>query len=731
MIQHEMLLGGCRSDVLASYLKALGILRVVAEQVPGSEALGSWDRAGGFCLRSTLDQEALVAFFLESYAPTPIVTPWNGGGGFFPKDNQTGISALEQSTAPRFAAYRETIEACRAQLAHLKIKEKPDEEQKRRLLPALRRWLPDAAVRWLDATCVFSEDPRYPALLGTGGNDGRLDFANNFMQRLAEVLLQPPAKTGRSRRAAAEGDRPLPAQRLRAALFGDNRTPGLLQNLAIGQFSPAAAGGINMSSDIEGESRVNPWDYILMLEGAILFAGAAVRRLEVAVPGSAAFPFQVRASAVGYGSAADKDEDRQLTRGEIWLPLWSAPTPLAEIVRLFSEGRIDVGRRRASTGLDAARALVNMGVDRGIDRFERISFLRRNGLSYLATSLGSLAVRRGPLPGIDLLDELDALMYGAQGADRPEVARALRRLQEAVFQFCRAGGTAGAAPRVPLADVLAAAGLLERSIARAVKLHGLRPCRPLSPGWYAAGDDGSPEFALAAAVASWGIRSAWEPVDPQDLRRFTERRLLWVEGDVLGSILAVARRRLLDQGAAGLLGASPMTTEHLWLLLSERPERALDLPRLEALIFGLSLLERLPLPRPPLEAHHPLSPVFCVLRALTSPRYLARREDDDKHPAPRLILQALAQLQAGDAAGALDLAVRGLRGRRVRLKLDAPEEQLRGALPRGDADLRPLAVALLLPLAPGLERRLIERVILPPENETMTSPDDPMETPHA
>ena len=31
-------------------------------------------------------------------------------------------------------------------------------------------------------------EPKYPSLLGTGGNDGNLDFTNNAMQRLGELF---------------------------------------------------------------------------------------------------------------------------------------------------------------------------------------------------------------------------------------------------------------------------------------------------------------------------------------------------------------------------------------------------------------------------------------------------------------------------------------------------------------------------------------------------------------
>jgi hypothetical protein len=75
-----LVLEGCRPTPLASYLKALGILRLVAEQ-KDPEARGCW-HADRFHLRTALDRAGLMRFFLEEYKPTPIIAPWNGRAGF-------------------------------------------------------------------------------------------------------------------------------------------------------------------------------------------------------------------------------------------------------------------------------------------------------------------------------------------------------------------------------------------------------------------------------------------------------------------------------------------------------------------------------------------------------------------------------------------------------------------------------------------------------------------------
>lgn len=110
-MSRQITLGGCTPEPMAHYLKALGIFRLVAGQAD-PDVLGWWE-GGVFHLESALDEEALADFFLEKYAPTPIVAPWNGGSGFYEGDRQVGIAALLATESERFRAYRETIQAIR------------------------------------------------------------------------------------------------------------------------------------------------------------------------------------------------------------------------------------------------------------------------------------------------------------------------------------------------------------------------------------------------------------------------------------------------------------------------------------------------------------------------------------------------------------------------------------------------------------------------------------------
>jgi CRISPR-associated protein Csx17 len=250
-------LTGCAPIPIAHYLKALGTLRLVAEQVDANvKALWRDDQLE---LQTDLTGDALVAFLAREYRPSPVLAPWNGGSGFYPKDNDQALVAIEGSEIERFAPYRRGIAAARGELQTMGLNAKPDGEAKALLLQRCRNSFPEDSLGWLDAVLVLGQDgARFPPLLGTGGNDGRLEFTNNFMQRITEVM---DAATGQ----------PTPESKrwLLAALFGET-APGLATKAPIGQFFPGAAGGANATSGFDAPSAVNPWDFILMIEGALL-----------------------------------------------------------------------------------------------------------------------------------------------------------------------------------------------------------------------------------------------------------------------------------------------------------------------------------------------------------------------------------------------------------------------------------------------------------------------------
>ena len=437
MTSKLLILDGCTPTPLASYLKALGILRLIssdANHVSGRaadpKARGWWENER-FHLATSLHHEALLHFFLKEYSPSAIIAPWNGGSGFYPNDNRDGFDALTLETvAKRFKRMTEAIRIASEIIGRQGLTERPQGDAKVKLVAALRAELPDPAIDWIDAALALSgKHLSYPQLLGTGGNDGRLDFTNNFMRRL--VSRNSPLGV-----FDAESGRPLGGTRslLSNAFF--NISSNGFSSAAIGQFAPGAAGGPNATSGYEAGGNVNAWEFILMLEGGAAFAGSATRRHQSVVESGASFPFTVRAVGAGWGGVEATDENN--ARAEFWAPLWRRPARFCEIDTLLAEGRAVLNGRTARDGLDFARAATSLGVSRGFSEFERYAFLMRAGKAYLASPVG----RRSAAPSFAsrLVADLDAGRWldrvrriGRSEGRSAAAQNALKRFEDSLF----------------------------------------------------------------------------------------------------------------------------------------------------------------------------------------------------------------------------------------------------------------------------------------------------------
>jgi CRISPR-associated protein Csx17 len=707
-VKHEHVLRGCTPAPLASYLKALAILRLVAEQAGDPDATGCW-RDDEFVLRTRLTEEELLRFFLETYAPTPLVAPWNGGSGFYPNDNQAGIGPIAATAAKRLEEYRQAVELGRRATKELALSESPKDEAKRLLLQKVRNEAPEALLRWIDAAVILiDKDPRYPPLLGTGGNDGRLDFTNNFMQRLGEVF---DVRSGATKSGADA--------LLAAALLGT--AVAALLDRAIGQFAPGGAGGPNASSGFEGSARTNPWDFILMLEGAVLLAASAVRRLDSTDSSVMSAPFTVRSRVSSAGSAAAGDDVD--SRGEIWMPLWPTPLTLEEAIALFSEGRAALGTRPARDGLDFARAVARLGVDRGIAAFQRFGFLMRSGKAYLATPLARVRVQRNP--HADLIDELEknnwlgnVQRYG-RDANAPNAFRAAAgQLDATLFALTQR------ADRVALQKVLRQLGAIESLCRTSPKAReAIPPVPELSLHWAVDAEDGSAEFRIALALAGLALRGRLDgrpatltlrphlaPVS-LDGKSWDEhsRLVCWGPGPLARNLAAILHRRrliALELGNEGdfLASRTGATLTDVMQFL----DGTTDDGRIAELLAGLVCVDLNKLEAPRNNDAVRLPPTYALLKPLFAPesrlRYLGWLPADR---SLRLPAEITARLAAGDVRTAVNLAWQRLRAIGVKLPGGSPPQAI-------GLDGARLLAALMVSLTMLETRRVLDELDLTP-----------------
>ena len=703
--RHQLELRGCTPEPLMAYLKALGIFRLVAEQK--DKDARAWWQNDGFVLRSTLDRDGLVEFFLNEYRPTPLASPWNGGSGFHPKDNSKALDTILALESPRFQLWNEVISTGKQILAQ------QGSNKKEWVLAQCRTRFPDEALAWLDAAYVLTADAsKFPPLLGTGGNDGRLEFSNNFMQNIVLALNLEAKRNGAT----------ITRNQLVAAVFNEG-SPELLKR-SNGFYNPGSVGGANSSVGFDGDALTNPWDYVLMFEGALLFAGTVARRLSPQSSSKAVFPFTVDNSAAGYGTSADSEYGGS-ARAEFWAPLWDQPVNLYELNHLVSEGRAQLGRRQVSNGTNFARAVAGLGTERGVAQFQRYGFLVRNGLAYLAAPLGRFHVQRDHDTArranvlFDLDPWLERLRSAATGHNAPaSLGAALRQIDQAIIEFCQRGQPRG------LQNVLIALGHAERWLATSSlrkTAYPVLPINSLSREWLRHADDQTVEFRLARALASilhgpaegqsqiGPIRENLEPVESRQGAEWKEdsTSFVWTSGDALSNLLAVLERRCLEARMRGLedlplASAYSASLDDVSAFLSGR----VDEQRIADLVLPLSFIRHRRRSETDTafqqRAPSDLPAAYAVMKLTLLPgKFVCPEfgEDRDISMEP----QMLAMLRAGRIKDAYRVASRRLTASGLRPLSADPGIADRSVLGRR------LAAALLFPLDRGDHQALAER----------------------
>lgn len=663
MILHR--LDGCAPTPLAHYLKALGVLRLVSEQLD-PEARGWWE-GERFLLASHADEPELLDFLLNRYAPTPLVNPWGARSGFYPGSNERTsrevLQHLESSQDPRFEVFRASIVEARTAIDLITGGRKPDDTEnggKLDLVLGLKRHLRGTATYWMESVIAIVDgsdrEIQQPAIFGTGGSEGSGSYTAAFMKALRDCHIDKA------------WDHALPQ-----SLF--NRAPCINSNWSesFGQFLPNGLG--------------SPWDLLFAFEGACAVRSSVIKRSETGGDRWMSSPFFVPPAGAASPSSARLDElalkkGKELPgRGEQWFPLWGAPATLAEIQNLLREGRSMVGRRRTASPLVMSQAVARLGVAKGIREFVRYGYLQRNNLAtHFAIPLGRFVVPKEASPALACLDDLEIwlprLRRAARDRNAPaRLAQAERRLADALFALTQHPDEAARWQTV----------LLCLAEIEALQVHGAGrkagPIPRLRPEWAQAADDGSAELRLAVAFALQcgdprggprrdGVRRHWLTLSKGRYQDQATERVLQGRSGTDDAIALVARR-LIEVGQRGERrlplepGCRIAASRHdLARLLSGE----VDLDRCLALARALMALDirqceqchprlqRAPATDWPDDA-------WLAIRLALLPWALPDGRRPGVDPA------IVRRLQAGDLSAALALALRRLRPAGIRCNL--------------------------------------------------------------
>lgn len=539
-------LAGCCPLPLAYYLKAMGVLRLVAEQKdPGARL---WWQDEHAVLSCRLDEEELMQFFLQKYRPTPIIAPWNAGSGFYEEkdvqdvvtgdDKDTDDSGDEQAeedavasedgkdvfgrlnllNGARFDALKNAVRVTMERecvqfqqvLAHARAakkmanKEKNDESLRltAKEAEAAKKVLKDRIVsgcfqtwrggqlEWLLASAVLTQDPKKPVFYpqhcgGSGGANGKLDFTKNFVSSIVTLL---------DARLSAES-RVL----LEVALFARTalENGAITEGRTTGMYLPNTIKSPNGTAGFMSDRKSNLWDLVLSLEGVICLQCGVSKKLNGSADIAVNAPFAVQSGVSCFGGGPVSGEKAS---AEQWMPIWNRPATLTEVKQLFAEGRSVVGRRASRTANDMARSLGRFGTQRGVGSFIRYCYPQRNGKGHLAVALGRWQVQA--VPQRSLVDHASRWIESVVAASRKEAPvswkASARRCEEALLACCRNGRDA-----VCWQQLLLTMGSAEAVLAQTPEKAAEVFLHPLSnlPGEWVRTLPNTPELRLALSLA--------------------------------------------------------------------------------------------------------------------------------------------------------------------------------------------------------------------------------------
>lgn len=712
-------LDGCAPAPLAHYLKALGVLRLVAEQAD-AQARGWWE-GERFRLATVLSADELIAFLVEKSAPVAVFNPWGGRSGYFAgsseKSARDALTLIEKSTSDRLAVFQSAIRTVRSIVTKSSDGVKPEGDGKDALIVELRNHVRGDGEEWLAVALAVlgtkdeQNEITYPPLFGTGGNEGSGSYTSAYMSAVVDCIVKRKHDHA-----------------VRSVLFGVP-APTVGTNQSMLQFLP--------------EGCASPWEFLLAVAGAMTITVGVSSRNQRGMQRWAASPFFVAAFAAGYSSAARLDErmlkngTESAGRGEQWFPLWSRPALAGEVRQIFVEGRASPGRQVPRDGWSMAKAVTNLGVRAGVDAFQRYGFLQRDNQSlHFAVSLGRIRAASAPSSKSACLDDIDAWVdslhrhaYPSKQDKSKSESSALRvayrRLSHSLFR------TLEATDQPMLWQSLLHCIAEVEAVMKTGSGFKAQPAPPLRPEWVEAADDGSPEFRLALSLAlqARGFRHGtlqpldpihrhWLPLDSQQARprfattgdamhpRLDKRPEVVMRGrHGIDDAVALVERRIIEgtrEGRAGfgLLHAPRASADpadlSAWLQGRVDPDRTLALARalmaLDRRRWAEQIVRR---SRPAAGEELPEDAWLCI-RLVHLPWPLP---DGRRVPCDPAIVRRLA---SGDAAAALQLALRRLQAVGIRPGVRA------GTVPAATARL--WAAALAFPISQKTASRLVARL---------------------
>jgi CRISPR-associated protein Csx17 len=367
-------LRACRHDILGHYLKAVGLLRVLAKCADKDhcdpDAEGWWDLENGcFCLRSSKydTREKLTEFFAVHYRPTPVFAAWNKEPGCDPDDSEKLGVHSEWKAANKISQQVVTAEERRKPANHGKLVASEAFE-------AYREHSESSVAEALDAIAspFLRSNSENPIFLSRG-IAGRAHIWRTHWEYLKvfwkfrDAYQKAAAKTNERTSTARQLQRAI--QPIADLLFG-----GVNADSTKGKgtpFFPDAIKSYNIGSGwVTKDYPFNAMDYVLAVEGAFAMRGSVGRILAANARRFAAFPFVFD---TGEEMVDDSGEVKGLSHS-LWLPLWDRPVTFAELSSFVTDAQARLPGKEARFSAEFMRALYIQGVDAGFAGWQEFRF---------------------------------------------------------------------------------------------------------------------------------------------------------------------------------------------------------------------------------------------------------------------------------------------------------------------------------------------------------------------
>jgi CRISPR-associated protein Csx17 len=580
-------LPGCRHDILGHYLKAIGLLRVLARcaapEHRDPDAEGWWDTDKAcFCMRSPKypTREKLVEFIATHYIPTPVFAAWNSEPG----------SSAALSEAFGIKAEWESANTLSARVVTADKRKKPENKDKLIASEAIQAYRADSATSVAEAIDAISApflsaNTDHPLFLSKG-IAGRAHLWRTHWEYLAALQKLRSDYRKAAEKVEAHSGTIKKKDKLESEAREKLQAIACLLPSEIGcasaakgkgtPFFPDAIKAYNLGSGWVTESYpFNALDYVLAVEGGFAMRGSVGRTLAANSRRFAAFPFV-------FDTGEDMVDDGNKVKGTasaLWFPLWNRPVTFAELSSFITDAQARLPGKEARFSAEFMRALHSQGVDAGFSGWQEFRFKMKASRvpwvstgSYVESSFREEATRLNralhPLDESRFLDQFEMKWKGGEADSKsPHPVRTAinaameTALREPTPHACL--DLLGAIYRA--CDKMA----VSRSFRDTLPGKSARFFRPLPmDDWQPllAGLESAPEFNIARAVASivgrmkqpdgrysetlpmlgsllpltLGTGGTWYLPDPPS------RQAVWSGTDLCHDLAAVLARRYLD-----------------------------------------------------------------------------------------------------------------------------------------------------------------------------------------